>query len=103
MKIVSPVRVYDSRHTGVHSKGETRSVRVDSVEAAFVNITVVDPQGDGWVTVWAGTSVTPNVSNVNFSKGQTIANTSWVPVSNGMINIFTSAPCHVLVDLQAVV
>lgn len=103
MKIVSPVRVYDSRHMGVHSKGETRSVRVDNVEAAFVNITAVDPQGDGWVTVWAGTSVTPNVSNVNFSKGQTIANTSWVPVSKGMINIFTSVGCHVLVDLQAVV
>lgn len=103
MKIVSPVRVYDSRHMGVHSKGETRSVRVDNVEAAFVNITVVDPNDNGWVTVWAGTSVTPNVSNVNFSKGQTIANTSWVPVSGGMINIFTSAGCHVLVDLQAVV
>jgi len=43
------------------------------------------------------------VSNVNFTKGQTIANSAWVPVSNGHIDIFTSAPCHVLVDLQAVV
>ena len=103
MKIVTPVRVYDSRHMGVHTKDETRSVRVDSVEAAFVNITVVDPADSGFVTAWAGTTVAPNVSNVNFSKGQTTANTSWVPVSKGMINIFTSAGCHVLVDLQAVV
>ena len=103
MKIVNPVRVYDSRHMGVHTKGETRSVRVDSVDAAFVNITVVDPADGGFLTAWAGSTVAPNVSNVNFSKGQTTANSSWVPVSKGMINIFTSAGCHVLVDLQAVV
>ena len=104
MKIVNPVRVYDSRHMGVHTKGETRSVRVDTVDAAFVNITVVDPADGGFLTAWAGTTMVPNVSNVNFSKGQTTANSSWVPVGpNGMIKIFTSAGCHVLVDLQAVV
>lgn len=103
MKIVTPVRVYDSRHMGAHSKSETRRVRVTSCEAAFVNITAVDPAGDGWITVWSGTTIVPNVSNVNFVKGQTIANSAWVPVTNGQIDIFTSAPCHVLVDLQAVV
>ena len=103
MKIVTPVRVYDSRHMGAHSKSETRRIRVTSCEAAFVNITAVDPAGDGWITVWSGTTIVPNVSNVNFTKGQTIANSAWVPVTNGQIDIFTSAPCHVLVDLQAVV
>ena len=98
--VVPPVRVYDSRHAGAHAKGETRLVRVDSVDAAFVNITVIDQGGGGWLSAW-GAGNMPNVSNVNWGRGQTIANTSWVPVIDGHIRIFTSAPCHVLVDLQA--
>jgi len=98
--VIPPVRVYDSRHAGAHALGESRRIRVDSVDAAFVNITVVDQGGGGWLTAW-GAGNMPPVSNVNWGRGQTIANTSWVPVVDGHINIFTSAPCHVLVDLQA--
>lgn len=102
MKIVSPSRVYDSRHAGAHAKAESRRIRVADTEAAFVNITVIDQGGGGWLSAW-GVGNMPVVSNVNWGAGQTIANTSWVPVVDGHINVFTSAPCHVLVDLQAVV
>jgi hypothetical protein len=102
MRIVNPARVYDSRNISHHGVRERRRIKVDSVTAAFVNITVVEPQDSGYLTAWSGVGDPPNVSNVNFSKGQTTANTSWIPVSNGHIDIFTSAACHVLVDLQAV-
>lgn len=102
MRIVNPARVYDSRNVSHHGVRERRRIKVDSVTAAFVNITVVEPQDSGYLTAWSGVGDPPNVSNVNFSKGQTTANTSWIPVSNGHIDIFTSAACHVLVDLQAV-
>ena len=98
--VVPPVRVYDSRHAGAHAKGESRRIRLDTVDAAFVNITVIDQGGGGWLTAW-GHGNMPVVSNVNWGPGTTIANTSWVPVVDGHINVFTSAACHVLVDLQA--
>jgi GH25 family lysozyme M1 (1,4-beta-N-acetylmuramidase) len=102
MRLVTPVRLYDSRNVASFGKGESREIAVGSVSAAFVNLTVVDPAGDGFLTAWAGTSTPPNVSNVNFSKGDAIANSAWVPVEDGKIRVYVSAPAHVLVDLQAV-
>lgn len=103
MKLVKPVRLYDSRNVSLHSAGESRRIKVGSSEAVFVNITVVDPQADGYLSVWSGGGNPPNISNVNFSRGQTIANSAWVPVADEHIDIFTSSSCHVIVDLQAVV
>jgi len=102
MRMVTPVRVYDSRNVGRHAPGETRRIKIDEVSAVFVNLTVVGADGDGYLTAWAASTGQPDVSNVNYSAGQTIANTSWVPVAGGAIDIFTSASCDVLVDVQAV-
>jgi GH25 family lysozyme M1 (1,4-beta-N-acetylmuramidase) len=98
--VVPPVRVYDSRHAGAHGAHETRRIRVADADAAFVNVTVVNPSRDGYVTVW-GKGDMPNVSNVNHQQG-TVCNTSWVPLDGGFINVFTSQNCHLLIDLQAV-
>jgi hypothetical protein len=104
MRIINPpTRVYDSRKQGGAFKpGETRRVTVGRNGAAFVNVTVVNASGDGFVTVWADGPM-PDVSNVNYETRQTICNTSWVPVnSDGTVNVYTFAGCDILVDVQAV-
>lgn len=98
--LTSPIRVYDSRHTSPHSPSSTRRIRVTDAEAAFVNITVVNPSRDGYITAW-GAGPMPNVSNVNYQRVN-ICCTAWVPLDDGHINLFTSQECHLLVDLQAV-
>jgi hypothetical protein len=99
MKIVDPVRVFDSRHHGgAFAEGETRRIKVADAAAVFVNVTVV-PRAPGFATVW-GAGTRPDVSNVNF-EGTPICNTSWVPVDRGHINVFVSAAADVIVDLQA--
>jgi hypothetical protein len=104
MRIINPpTRVYDSRKQGGPFKaGETRRVQVGKNAAAFVNVTVVNAAGDGFVTVW-GDGPMPDVSNVNYETRQTICNTSWVPVNaDGTVNVYTFAGCDILVDVQAV-
>jgi hypothetical protein len=104
MRIINPpTRVYDSRKQGGPFKaGETRRVTVGRNGAAFVNVTVVNASGDGFVTVW-GDGPMPDVSNVNYETRQTICNTSWVPVNgDGTVNVYTFAGCDILVDVQAV-
>jgi len=100
MKIVEPTRVYDSRGVHKFDSGEVRNIRVGDYSAVFVNVTVTETEGDGFVTVW-GHGPQPDVSNLNFRSGDTICNTSWVPVFKGGIQICTSAKCQVIVDLQA--
>jgi len=67
----------------------------------FVNVTAVDPTGSGWLAVW-GSGPLPSVSNVNFTHGVTIANSAWVPVSNGHVQVYVSQSADVLIDVQAV-
>jgi hypothetical protein len=104
MRIIDPpIRVYDSRKQhGPFDSGEVRKVSVGYNGAVFVNVTVVESKAAGFLTLWADGPI-PDVSNVNYSTGQTICNTSWVPVSrDGTIQIYTYAGSHVLVDVQAV-
>ncbi len=103
MRLVDPVRLYDSRNVSRHSGGESRRIKVNSVDAVFVNVTAVDCENDGYLSVWSGAGAPPNISNLNYGKGQTVANSAWVPVVDGHIGVFTSSSCHVIVDLQAVV
>jgi hypothetical protein len=100
--ISPPVRMFDSRTQGGKLRaGESRKVNVGKHKAVFVNVTVADPSGAGFVTAYADGPV-PNVSNVNFQHGQNICNTSWVPVAkDGTISVHVSAACNIIVDMQA--
>lgn len=106
VKLVDPPqRIYDSRKQGGRFRdGETRKVSTGKSGAVFVNVTVVDPAGDGgFLTMW-GSGPQPDVSNVNYSHGQTIANSAWVPVArDGTISVYAFRSCDVLIDVQATV
>jgi hypothetical protein len=113
-KELAPVRVLDSRNaigtagnallgTGsittlvVAGRG---GVPVTGAEAVTMNITVDQPQGGGFVTVFPCGQDVPTASNLNFSRGQTIANLVSVKLAaNGTVCIFTSASAHLLADV----
>lgn len=113
-KELVPVRVLDSRNAvgiagktllgagsvttlGVAGRG---GVPATGAEAVTLNVTVDQPQGGGFVTVYPCEQDVPTASNLNYAQGQTIANLVTVKLAaNGTICIFTSATAHVLADV----
>jgi subtilisin family serine protease len=87
---VSPRRVLDSRvGTGGYNvawaPGDTRSVSLqDAVpagtRAVVLNVTVTEPTGGGYATLWPSGSAMPLVSSLNWQAGDTAANLVTVPL-----------------------
>lgn len=103
MRIVSPpVRVYDSRQFDDPLPAQTvRAIPVGYASGAvFVNLTVTGQNAAGYLTAW-GAGPMPDVSNLNYGA-KDLCNTSWVPVVDGHINVWSYSATHVLVDVQAV-
>jgi hypothetical protein len=113
-KELTPVRVLDSRNAvGVAGRARVGvgsittlavagrgGVPASGVEAVTLNVTVDQPQGGGFVTVFPCGQDVPNASNLNYAAGQTIANLVNVKMaSNGTVCIFTSASAHLLADV----
>ena len=97
---MQPTRLVDTRNgTGAPKaqlpKNGTVAVQIEGadnglllpptgVTAVALNVTVTNPRGAGFLTVYpAGASTVPNASNLNYSAGQTIANSVIVPVGTG--------------------
>lgn len=108
---VTPGRLMDTREgLGgiVLGPGETRELQVAGREgvpatgalAVALNVTVVDPTGAGFLTVWPSGSQ-PTASSLNFVSGQTVANAVLVGVgADGRIRLFNSSgSTHVVVDV----
>jgi hypothetical protein len=111
---LEPIRVLDSRNAigvagktllaagsistlGVAGRG---GVPADGADAVTLNVTVDQPQGGGFVTVFPCGQQVPTASNLNYASGQTIANLVNVKLAaNGTVCIFTSASAHVLADV----
>lgn len=79
----------------------------EGVAAVAMNITVTDtevgPEG-GYLTVFPCGSTVPNVSNLNFSRGQTVANSVIAPVSDsGTVCFYVYGEAHVLADISGAV
>jgi len=72
------------------------------IAAVALNVTATDPTGNGFVTVFPDGGATPNASNVNYVKGQTIANAVIVPVAaDGKIDLTNAGTEAGSVDLVA--
>ena len=69
------------------------------VTAAVLNVTVVDPQQAGFVTAFPCGTAPPEVSNVNFVSGQTVANLATVRTdADGAVCFTSSVASHLLAD-----
>ena len=69
--------------------------------AVSLNIAVTEPEGAGYLTVYACGSAMPWASNLNFAAGQTISNhvTSSIG-ANGKICVYTSRTTNVVIDVE---
>ena len=83
----------------------TDGIPTSGVTAVSLNVTAVDTRTNdygGFVSVYPCASVStakPDVSNMNFGSGQTIANAVTVPVStDGHICLYVYGTAHLLVD-----
>jgi hypothetical protein len=113
-KELEPVRVLDSRNSvGVSGNALLKSgsvtvltvagrggVPANGAEAVTMNVTVDQPQAGGFLTVFPCGQDVPTASNLNYARGQTVANLVNVKLAaNGTVCIFTSASAHVLADV----
>lgn len=107
---VEPCRRFDSRELGTRiSARATTPIHVGGrcgtpagATAAAVTITVTDPAAPGFLTAWGGGD-RPASSNVNFRAGETVANSSIVPLDDdGVLRLVVDARSHVIVDVVGV-
>lgn len=121
--LLTPIRIYDSRVDNVPlgleklESGQTVIVTVTVpgesrfLTAAFLNVTVTDTEGSGFLRVngtdSSGLQPVPNTSNVNWSQsGQTVANLTLTTVGSEFgVDVFAGGGgrTHVIVDLQGYV
>ena len=75
-----------------------------TAKAAVLNVTVVAPQAAGNLPGFPAGTPVPGASNLNFSAGQTRANSAVVRLStSGQIAVFAglaSGTAHVVVDVS---
>ena len=64
-----------------------------------MNVTVADPRGAGYLTVYPCGEVAPVASNVNFSAGETIPNLTIQVGTSGSVCLLASATADVIVDV----
>lgn len=107
---VPPARLLDTRSGLGAPAGATRQVTLavagrggipaTGAAAVAVNVTVTAPAGGGFVTAYPGGTARPTASNVNYARGQTVANLVVVPVgADGTVVLYSSAPAHLVADV----
>ena len=73
-----------------------------SARAMMATLTVTEPDGHGYVATAAPGADMPT-SSLNYAAGQTIANTTLVPLVNGQYDLKSIAATHLVVDVLAYV
>lgn len=110
---ISPVRAADTRtgvgvRAGVVGAGATLQVKVAgkyavpaNARAVSMNVTVTQPRGSGYVTVFPCGQSRPTASNVNFTSAQTVPNAVVSGFgSGGLVCVFSSVATHLVVDVN---
>ncbi|MEX2625251.1 MAG: hypothetical protein WD225_00100, partial [Ilumatobacteraceae bacterium] len=103
---IDPTRVADTRVTGALGADDVVEVDVsgavpDGTASVAVNLTAAEAGAAGFLTAYACDGSLPEASSVNFEAGATRAAQAVIPLSaDGRLCVYTSAPAHVLVDLQ---
>jgi uncharacterized protein (DUF1501 family) len=108
---VPPARRLDTRIVGNGGALGPREARVvpmagqaglpsSGVAGVVVNVTVTDPAGSGYLTVWPADHALPWASNLNFVAGQTVPNLVLSATSpGGDIKVLSSHATHVILDV----
>ena len=69
-------------------------------DAVVMNVTVTEPEAEGFATVWPCDQSIPTVSNLNYSAGETNPNLVTVKLAaDGTVCMYTLARAHLLADV----
>jgi len=115
-EILDPsVRLLDTRTGGRPKPGTGTVLSVTTgflnIVAAYVNLTVTEPEAGGYLTAWSGVALPPKTSSLNWGNVHdpadiNLSNGTVVPVDNQgrfAIVVFANGQhAHVVVDLIAV-
>ncbi len=94
-----PMRLLDTRTTTRVAPGGEAAVTIPG-SATVLNLTATDPQADGYLTVYPCGQPVPLASNVNYSRGETIANASVATAgADSKVCVHSYAASHVVVDM----
>ena len=70
-----------------------------SATSVVATVTVVAPDAAGFVSVAKPGSPIGETSVLNYAAGQTVANTTFIPLSGGEFYIMTRADAHLVIDV----
>jgi hypothetical protein len=80
--------------------GNAAQVPLDATAAAL-NVTVVNPESSGFVTVWPCSAARPIASNLNFTAGKVVANNVVAPIGGqGNVCFYSNVPTDLIVDIS---
>ena len=69
--------------------------------AVSFNVTVAGPTGDGYLTVYPCGAALPNVSNLNYARGQIVPNAVLTGIgSGGNVCVYSQVATDVIIDLN---
>ncbi len=93
--LAPPGRVLDVTVTGI------AGVPAAGVSAVALNVTVVDPSGNGYLTVYPAGKPAPTASNINFHTGDIVANLVEVGVgTGGQVAVTSNTATDVVIDVE---
>ena len=114
LRTQSPVRILDTRGHAITSPGEPHPARAGNTiglglqgsvpsgpSAVALSVTVVSPQGPGFVTAWPCDEPRPLASSVNYRTGEVVTNTVIVGTENpeDRVCLMSSASTDLVVDV----
>jgi hypothetical protein len=104
-----PCRLFDARHTPDRGRidADTWRLRVidrcgvpASARAVSISLVATGTTDAGFVTVHPDGTARPDASNLNYERGNTVANSAVVKLgTSGSIDVFTSVPADIIVDV----
>jgi hypothetical protein len=71
-----------------------------TADSVFLNVTVVDPFGSGFVTVYPCDEARPLAASITYAEGDVISNATFAALdATGDVCLYTSQGAHVVVDV----
>jgi hypothetical protein len=103
--IGTTTRAFDADGTSFAAQGGSNSscgIPFSVARAVTMTITVTQPIAAGYVNAWSVFQAQPASSVVNYAAGQTIANTTIIPIVPGAgndFNVYSLVDTHVVIDV----
>ena len=104
MQYLNPARrILDSRLLGDKPQGQrtiTVPPEIPATEAIMLTLTAVEPDGNGYVTVWSQ-GPRPDASHLNYTPPTPIANTTVTPLdrTGATFQLYLHTPTHIVIDI----